>query len=320
MSDSEELPFAGYPMSKRAIGPNGWAEGTRGETANDRMYVRFLSLSLQSLPLRHGAGENKQCVSSSHGSWSVRDNPCPPRRKATTHGKLAHSGIERFAVVKTILLTLCATLLVSIVPAEAEIVYPDLAPGSSFRFVFLTSGTTSADSPYISSYNNFAADHAPYVTTEVDQPMWRAIASTIFTAAKDNITMGSSGNLPIYNTAGEYVAADDAYLWGGVPLMNSINYDENGNRMDDGQVWTGTAANGNAGGYPLRAYTASYGNPQAIDSLWVQVGASPSNIRMPVYAISSEIVMVPEPATLSLLSLLALSGLVLQCRGGRARQ
>src|SRR5208337_1543105 len=73
-----------------------------------------------------------------------------------------------------------------------------LSPGESFRFVFVTDGTTNATSTNIADYNNFVNTQADGATYNGSVVSWVAIASTATVNAIDNV-----GQAPI---SGVYLA------------------------------------------------------------------------------------------------------------------
>jgi hypothetical protein len=65
-----------------------------------------------------------------------------------------------------------------------------LSPGESFRFVFLTDGTTNANSPNIADYNSFVNAQSGGATYNGSVVSWVAIASTLTVNAIDNRRLG----------------------------------------------------------------------------------------------------------------------------------
>jgi len=87
-----------------------------------------------------------------------------------------------------------------------------LTPGESFRFAFVTDGTTDAASSSIGTYNNLVTSDASTeaggggVTYNGVTLTWSAIASTSFVAASTNI--GTYG-VPVYLASGTQVTSSD---------------------------------------------------------------------------------------------------------------
>ena len=89
-----------------------------------------------------------------------------------------------------------------------------LSPGDSFRFAFITDGTTAATSTDISTYNTFVNTQADGATYDGMTITWYAIASTSATdAAFSNI---GEDNVPVYLASGEEVASSDTASSGGL--------------------------------------------------------------------------------------------------------
>ncbi|MEA5509699.1 hypothetical protein VB715_07970 [Crocosphaera sp. UHCC 0190] len=105
---------------------------------------------------------------------------------------------------------------------------PNLAPGSQFRYVFVTSETRDPSSTDISDYNTFVNNVAVLGTeTSNIQGDWKAIVSTATTNAKVNTnTLGDAG-VPIFRVDGVKVADDYSDLWD-FSIDNPINITENG--------------------------------------------------------------------------------------------
>ena len=91
----------------------------------------------------------------------------------------------------------------------------DLAAGSSFRFIFLTSGTTTATSTDISDYNTFVQTQASGATYQGATINWNAIGSTTTVNARDNVG-GYGTTVPIYLVTGISIASNLTTSLGGL--------------------------------------------------------------------------------------------------------
>ena len=175
----------------------------------------------------------------------------------------------------TIAVVVCLGLLGSPSRARAVVILPDLAPGSQYHIVFVTSGLTTATSSAMAHYNNFVTQQAGSSEGQLEGLpaglTWSAIVSTgdvndgsPFIAARDNI--GGPSDLPIYNTNGQLVANGTADLWD-ASLDSPINYNQWGDEENYGRVWTGTGTDGGIARVPT-------GYPRSLGMTWVYGGVS----------------------------------------------
>ncbi len=190
-----------------------------------------------------------------------------------------------------------ATVLVQhVVPAE-------VAPGSQYQLVFVTSRLEYVLGNDISEYDslvNSVADAAGIGPNSAGGVQWHAVVSTNDVNAKVNAPVTA----PLYNMHGDLVATSAADLWDG-SIQNPILYTESGAISDHVfLVWTGTAANGEVDAFRVTgpAWT-TVGSYSATDAGWVNAGMSWNGWGRSYYAISDPITVVPEPATLALLAL-----------------
>lgn len=212
----------------------------------------------------------------------------------------------------------------------AAIVLPNLPAGTQYQLIFVTAGMRDATSSSIADYNAFVASQAALNPT-LPSTTWHAVGSTATVNAKDN---APSIGLPVYNTRGELVASPATGLYT-TTLLNPISFDQYGNSnglegLDDGanvasQVWTGSTAAGTkaAGAYLGYLPVTIFGGRHTTNDDWVFLAAQnptayPQNKSL--YALSEPLTaMVPEPASLTVWSLLVLlvSGLGLRqrCKG-----
>jgi hypothetical protein len=186
----------------------------------------------------------------------------------------------------------------------ATVTLPNLPPGSHYQIIFATSDETSATSGSISTYNTLATnDAAPLNLLLPAGVTWHAVGSTLTTAASANAP--SFSNIPVYNTHGIEVSAGNLYSGS---LLAPVQYDENGNAPPINLIWTGATASGGISVNPLGSADPEFGDSNSSTSGWItgQTG-DPASIPWPVYALSSPITVVPEPATATLLAV-ALAG------------
>lgn len=128
-----------------------------------------------------------------------------------------------------------------------------------------------------------------------------AIASTPFVDARDNAPVVG----PVYNLAGELVAADFGEMWDQF-IDAPIWIDENG-AMVEQFVWTGTFLDG-AAAFALGNGTVSMqGFSGQNNNTWILAGATGEDALRSLYALSALITVpsaaVPAPATLALFAL-----------------
>jgi len=184
-----------------------------------------------------------------------------------------------------------------------------LQPGDAYRLVFVTDGSRSASSSNIDVYNTFVADQAAQSAELVDlETTWKAIASTNSVNARTNAGLSfTTSSPPIYNLAGELVANHNVDLWDG-SIGSTINITQSGAVSLDERTWTGTdddgttmslAALGYAGGFSMM------GDTEGLTAGWIRRTSDPQSFSHPMYAISGELTVVPEPTMLSLLLLTA---------------
>jgi hypothetical protein len=190
-------------------------------------------------------------------------------------------------------------------PAEAGPVLPTpagLAPGTHFRFVFVTDGTTNAMSANIMDYDNFVNMQAGGATYNGVTISWQAIGSTSTVNAISHIT-GTQTD-PVYLSDGSLVASSTTTnvngLWSGV-LQHAISEDLLGT-PNTNSVWTGTQSNG-TGNAPFQLGSAmgqtTGGFANATTASWVAAaGAVGQTNLLSIYGISADLVsVVPEPSS-----------------------
>ena len=195
-------------------------------------------------------------------------------------------------------------------PALATVITtpPSLAAGDHYRLVFVRAGTTDATSGDITTYNAFTSSQAQGLG--LTQTTWDAIASTAGVSAATNIACTPScASDPIFLVDGTEVASSTANLFSG-SLVSPIELDQNGT-LSQSYVWTGSTSAGAADPTDYLGSTdPELGYSGAASFAWAVAGSLGSDLVLPVYAISGDLVApgndpttVPEPASAVLLGL-----------------
>jgi hypothetical protein len=205
----------------------------------------------------------------------------------------------------------------------ANVILPNLPPGSQYQIIFATSTETAVTSGSLGFYNNFVTTAAGTLNSILPAGVtWHAVASTGASPndAKDNAP--SFSNIPIYNTQGVKISAGSLYA--GNSLLAPIKFDENGNLPPINLIWTGADSVGGSLN-PLGSATPEYGDSNASTTGWITgdpSGAFSAGTPWPLYALSSPITVVPEPASFGLLvaGLLSISAIAYRSAGRDPRQ
>ncbi len=120
-------------------------------------------------------------------------------------------------------------LLIFLAPQPALAIPVGLGPGDTFRYVFVTSTKTKAESSTIGDYDAFVTSAAASGTiTGPTSVNWNAIVSTPSVGAATHI--GSFLD-DVYNTQDQFVTTGSAGLWSTSDtslFTNPIKYDESG--------------------------------------------------------------------------------------------
>ncbi len=210
-----------------------------------------------------------------------------------------------------------AVLIVSLsyvlspVTAKADLWDVPVAPGETFRWVFVTSEFTDAFSSDIGYYNTFvnaAADDAATPITGVlgkstiADIEWMAIASTESVNAIDNIGYSLAG---IFTPKADLVANGTPDLFDGslIPTLGgAISYTEDGWWRHGFPVWTGSDIYGlGEDWYRLGDETFGIiGIQGRYDTDWISYGNAELYNTFSLYAISEELTVVPVPGALIL--------------------
>jgi hypothetical protein len=196
-----------------------------------------------------------------------------------------------------------------------------LSDGETFRFVFITQGTTVATSSSIANYNSFVnaqAGGAAYAGSVVN---WDAIGSTAAVSALQNIGQTTT---PVYLVDGTLVTTSTTStgLWSG-SISHAIDEDILGMSLHTGStgVWTGTNTNGSASSNHLgNFFGVVTGNSVSTNGTWVNNGVWPVDNTSGVfhiYGISETLTAVPEPSTLGMAGTAVLAVVGFGWRRGR---
>ena len=220
---------------------------------------------------------------------------------------------------------LAATMFGGAAMADVILSEYETTPGNTYQIAFVTDGTITGTSGSESTYNSFVQSQASALTGIIPaSTTWSAITSTYdgttYMPAAANAPTFSG--VPIYNTAGQQVldSGGDLYYTDQL-LSNPIQYDQYGNELQTG-VWTGgnpVVFEGGLG-YPYPFGTEIYGQTPFTNSAWYDAGPAYPSDTLSLYALSSEITVTPEPASLTLLgpALLGLGIVYLRRRGAKA--
>lgn len=206
-------------------------------------------------------------------------------------------------------------LLVGTGIASIVVVPPQLLPGDKYRLAFLTDGTITATSSDIGVYNQFVTSEAAAVSVLNSlNTTWKAIVSTATVDARDNTgtnpTVDLSG-VQIFSLGGFRIAGSNSTFWDG--SNPPINRTPLGNEINGVTSWTGTNGSGQAA-YPIGDDTqVAYGEvgAQLGPGGWTFASTASSSGARRLYAISGELVVIPEPS-LPLLTIIGILGVALR--------
>lgn len=177
-----------------------------------------------------------------------------------------------------------------------------LNPGDKFRFLAVTSGSTTATSTDINTYNTFVQNDFGGATYDSVVVNWKAIGSTSTVNARDNV--GGFGSLvPVYKPFTGTLLADNLTdvdgLWSGFLYAppNETLSESLGNGYF--QIHTGSEANGLLdSSRHLGASQVRYGlTGAAFSASWIHSSFITSGSARRMYALSSELTVpsaVPE--------------------------
>ena len=179
---------------------------------------------------------------------------------------------------------------------------PSLAPGSQYRLAFVTADTYQATSAAIATYNNdVGIDVSASPTLSALGATWSDIGSTEATNVMTNIT--ADPGVPVYDLEGNLIASDASSMFSPNPLLNPIQFDEDGvnpTSFGDLYVWTGTRTSGDTFvGLALGDSTVLQGSWSSTVN-WIQDTAAPNTSLFSLYGLSSALTVpspAPEPST-----------------------
>jgi hypothetical protein len=217
-------------------------------------------------------------------------------------------------IAKRLILGLTALVICDVAKEShaAVITVPNVADGTQYRLIFVTSGARDARSSNIADYNSFVQAEANLSPELVAlNTTWTAIGSTLTVDARDNTATNpnTAVGVAFYNLHGLKIANNNADLWDGL-LLTSITWDQFDVFHDTASpVWTGTHHTGIASANPLGGSVqfpfAQFGLPSFVGAGWVNGGSSHINDGVSdlasMYAVSGVLTAgastaaVPEP-------------------------
>lgn len=198
-------------------------------------------------------------------------------------------------------LAVCAVLLVAADAAWAAPVAlstpTGLSSGDRFRFLFVTSGTTTSTSSDIATYDAFVQSEAGGATYNGVTLNWKAIGSTATVDARDHVG-GFGSTVGVYLPSGIAVASSMTTSSGGLwssSLLTAPNQLIDGT-ASTGRVWTGSNPSGVATSLPLGASAGSSSWAERIyqDNRWLLINPFTSTNTYGMYGLSDELTAAPS--------------------------
>jgi hypothetical protein len=217
--------------------------------------------------------------------------------------------------------------------ANAALTEPGLAPGTTFRYLYVTTATMTGSAGGSAGDTLASTDAATkgYNTAPDGTSLtWQALLSTSSYSASSLINTNDVFVLPngtelasstynLFNTALINPLVASTGSSGGPPSGPPSGPPGLGGGSTSVDVWTGSTTNGSTGSYPVGSTSkVNYGLANSTTQwLEINIDSSPNTDTYPVYAFSSELTAtsVPEPATLGVLALGAAA--LLTGRGSR---
>ncbi len=194
--------------------------------------------------------------------------------------------------------------------------------GDKYRLAFVTSTTRDATDVLIGPYNDFVTAVANGVPELLALgTTWTAIGSTSAVDARDNTgTNPSATGVPIYRLDGERIADHNADLWDG-SLIASLSIEEEGFQTLHERVWTGSLPEGTAlPGLVLGMSSAGAGTPVVTNPAWIFTSVVDFSNPHPLYVMSGELTVIPEPSSMMLVCIGATAVVGWQLRRRRHRR
>ena len=182
------------------------------------------------------------------------------------------------------------------------------ANGDTYRFAFITSAMSTAESTDISTYNAFVQGLANATTVydvgEDEGVTWKVIGSTVDVDAIDNTSTtwtDESPGSPIFLLDGStLIASDYKDLWDG-EIQHIINITEQGVEFAHwpftGTNLDGTAASSEFGslGSPVNGNVTQGNGGLTTAWIWRTWTGKPTTTELPMYALSDPLVILAEP-------------------------
>ena len=199
------------------------------------------------------------------------------------------------------------------------------ALGDAYRFTFTSSTKTQGTYSDINYYNTFVqtlANASPLNIGATQGVTWKAIASTLAIAARDNTSTNGAVNgtgESFWLLDGSTLVADNyADLWGWASHSSPINRTETGelrltvpNPPWSNNDWVWTGSNGDGSQYSGATLGVAGGSRKGSfsnlgDAKWINRDTQPHTGEkewMLLYGLSEVLHITPEPATMALLGL-----------------
>ena len=207
-----------------------------------------------------------------------------------------------FVAVAGLVLALAPAAQATTIDINDPLVPSGFGVTDTFHLVFVTS-TSRESNVGMAFYNTHVNDAAELDGSLVKGKGWTwfAIASTSDKNAKDNAVVTA----PVYiwdDSGTSYKVADDATDMWDNNIDSPINLTEKGLSLST-SVMTGSDAAGVVKNGGLNSWYVQYGNSDSINSTWIDDGNAGKVLTLPLYALSEELEVIPEPGTLVLLGL-----------------
>ena len=133
------------------------------------------------------------------------------------------------------------------VPGDWALLPSDVAPGSKFRLLFVTSTTRHASATDIASYNSFVQTRAAagHAAIRAYSAQFRAVGSTAAVHARDNTSTTGTG-VPIYWLNGAQLADNYTDFYDGTWDSYAVRHESGASATFTPFVWTGSNDDGTA--------------------------------------------------------------------------